>query len=266
MPPTRVRCTMLAVIAAAMLTPMSYVGVRRAQAHDIQPLGAGTGWTLVKNLDGQGIRNTFKQTVTGEACDSNDQGSVSEDSVSVNSVGNLRLTTYAASHACAEVTSRWTVAPDPAHEVFIEWRASIPLDSWAALWLTGGPPRPTNGEIDVAEVLNVGKLCVTFHYGKPTDKHVLGGDTPRTCVDNVTSGMWHTYGVDWKPGSLTFYYDGVARYFMPPPDKPVITFAPEQVLMDVRNAGWVTASGKSGPNASLYVNYVRTWTRLCQCG
>src|SRR5260370_2987629 len=91
MPPTRVRCTMLEVMAAAMLTPMSYVSAQVAQVHEIQPAGAGTGWTLVKSLAGQGIRNTFKQTVTGKACDSNDQGPVSEGSVSVNNVGNLRL-------------------------------------------------------------------------------------------------------------------------------------------------------------------------------
>jgi Glycosyl hydrolases family 16 len=254
MRPMRGRFTMLAAVAVAVLTPVGCVSAPAGQASDVQPVGAGTGWRLVNNLDGQGIYHTFHlRTLIGKDC--NEPGSVSVDSL-----GNLKLTTHKNSDACAEVTSPWTVDPPSSPvrvDVFIEWRASIPLNSWAALWLTGGSPWPANGEIDVAEVLEAGQLCQTFHYGTPTDKHVIGG--PGSCVGNIRSGTWHTYGVEWGNHSLTFYYDGDKVLVMGPYGSPdPVTTAPEQVLMDVVNAGWV---GNSRPEASLYVNYVRTWRR-----
>jgi hypothetical protein len=248
----------LSAVTAAVLIPAGYVSAPAAQASDIQPVGQA-GWTLVNNLDGQQIYNTFNlEPLTGDGCNNeNYQGSVSVDSL-----GNLKLTTYKDKvDYCAEVASPWTVAPGywPAGHpfaVYVEWKASIPLNSWAALWLTGGSPWPQNGEIDVAEVQQKDQLCQAFHYLQANGQHGLIGNY---CADYTSwSGQWHTYGVEWTLDSLGFYYDGTLVTTMAP-DPNTITTVPEQVLMDVVNMGWV---GSDGPEASLYINYVRTWTSV----
>jgi hypothetical protein len=72
---------------------------------------------------------------------------------------------------------------------------------WPAWWLDG-QSWPMDGEIDIMEGLS-GHAAWHYHYdsGGGLDSHPIGGNI------NTSPGT-HTYGVNWYPGHLDFYYDG----------------------------------------------------------
>jgi beta-glucanase (GH16 family) len=76
-------------------------------------------------------------------------------------------------------------------------------ENWPSFW-SNGQSWPKDGEIDVMEVLG-GEPRWHYHYEDSTGKHRSVGSgydliSPKT--------GWHTFGVLWEPGKLTFYYDG----------------------------------------------------------
>jgi hypothetical protein len=262
------RFTMLAAMVAAVLIPAGSVSAPAAQASDPQPYGAGasngppTGWTMANiDIENGGWTTAIQKGIihtssTGQGCSKIPPGKASQDAA-----GNLNLYIIPTKNVptqCAQVTTGDAIHPTVKTingipvpiPVYIEWKASVPLYSWAALWMTGGPPQPNNGEIDTMEVLAGGEQCQTFHY--------LGQGNPQQhCATSVFGdNTWHYYGVYWSNDTLKFYYDGIWQ-FTYGPSKNVTTVA-EQVLMDVKDAGW--ASNETH-QANLYINYVRTWNK-----
>src|SRR5262249_18639342 len=96
---------------------------------------------------------------------------------------------------------------------YVEWRTYIAgwgsteqgcprlgcILDWPALW--SFPVGSTETEIDTMEGLH-GEACYHFHRHFPTPEQHFGG-----CAPNTTSyAGWHTYGVDWEPSTLKWYY------------------------------------------------------------
>lgn len=118
--------------------------------------------------------------------------------------------------------------------------AGVVLD-WPDFW-TAGQNWPTDGEDDIAEGLG-GQLC--WHFHSPEGAF---GDCDR---DPVTPG-WHTFGADWEPGSVTYYYDGRAVGTV----TRGITSAPMYLIVGI---GADPQYGGPTRNATLHVDYVRVW-------
>ena len=128
---------------------------------------------------------------------------------------------------------------------FLEIRAWLPsrggrIVDWPGLW-ADGQNWPTTGELDVLEGLS-GSAC--WHFHDP-----MGG--PGGCTSKTFTGGWHTFGADWEPGHVTYYYDGKAVGSI----TSGITSAPMYLILglgtDPRAAILVPSS--------LRIAYVRVW-------
>ena len=256
----RGRIAVLAAAAACLLTPLA-IGATAATAATAspavqaastpQPDGGGTGWTLLQNQDGQDIYSDWNiNPLTGQDCTV--PGAVSYDSTT----GDIDLTTNGTADNCADASSPWTISPTAADPtVFIEYEATLPTNTWAALWATGYPgPWPTTGEIDDAEMLGTSSECHTYHYGTPADPLQIGPGDPQRC-ESGTPGSEAVYGVEWSAGHLTFYVNGVETDQF---TNSAISTDPEEIELDNVTGGFDTAPG---PQSTLQVQYVRAWER-----
>ena len=130
----------------------------------------------------------------------------------------------------------------------LQARVYLPADgsliaNWPAVW-TIGRHWPTDGEDDIAEGL-FGSVC--FHFHSPG--HATHG--PGACAPRIQAG-WHTFASVWRPGSVTYYYDGlrVGEITIGVTDKPMF------IVLD--NTVWRDQPGTTRP-ASMRVAYVRVW-------
>jgi hypothetical protein len=73
------------------------------------------------------------------------------------------------------------------------------VQNWPAFWSNGTGTWPTTGELNVMEGLE-GLAC--WHFHSPS-----GG--PGGCAALANPSGWHTFAADWRPGSVTYFYDGV---------------------------------------------------------
>ncbi|MEU4167422.1 glycoside hydrolase family 16 protein [Streptomyces sp. NPDC026665] len=116
------------------------------------------------------------------------------------------------------------------------------MANWPQFW-ADGQNWPTDGELDVMEGLG-GSACYHFHS-------TAGG--PGGCASGNYSGGWHTFGAEWKQGSVTYYYDG----------KQVgqitsgITSSPMYLILN--NGINPDHSGTNVAPAEMTVDYVRVW-------
>lgn len=126
---------------------------------------------------------------------------------------------------------------------------------WPAFWLLPSdkqwPP-----EIDVMEILGdkPHEVLMTNHWGTAESPHK---------DDSIFAGLedpngWHTYGVDWQPGIIDWYIDGVRR-------KSVISehvpSEPMEIILNLAIGGKLPGNpDESTPfPATLEVDYVRVF-------
>jgi beta-glucanase (GH16 family) len=130
---------------------------------------------------------------------------------------------------------------------FAEIRAKLAVSptgvvyDWPDFW-TDGQNWPTDGEDDIVEGLG-GQLCWHFHSS-------AGG--PGTCLTSPLTPGWHTFGADWEPGSVTYYYDGTVVATI----TTGITSAPMYLIISIE-----ADRQYGGPirAATFRVAYVRVW-------
>jgi beta-glucanase (GH16 family) len=128
---------------------------------------------------------------------------------------------------------------------YLETRVWLPGTTsgvdWPGVWAVGYN-WPTTGELDLVEGLG-GQACWHFHSAS-------GG--PGGCA-GVYAGGWHTFGADWEPGSVTWYYDGTIVGTV----TSGVTSAPMYLIADL--AADATYGGPQSAPASLRIDYVRVW-------
>jgi beta-glucanase (GH16 family) len=147
---------------------------------------------------------------------------------------------------------------------YAEIRAQLPAGHgfWPAFWLL-----PANGawppEIDVMEEQGAlpHRVYMTVHFSTTSKKDdSIGGmfDGP-----NLTHGF-HSYGIDWEPGTLTWYLDGVNRFQVTAAQIEArggkFPRTPMFLLSNLAIGGWVSPPNKRTPSpASMTIKYVRVW-------
>jgi beta-glucanase (GH16 family) len=116
---------------------------------------------------------------------------------------------------------------------------------WPQIWLDG-QSWPQNGEIDILEGLG-GGAC--YHWHGPPDGTGYGG-----CASGTFTGGWHTFGMDWEPGSVTYYYDGN--------DVGTVTNATSLITSDPMYLILVASTSAQSPTQAPVTerfSYVRVW-------
>jgi beta-glucanase (GH16 family) len=127
----------------------------------------------------------------------------------------------------------------------LEFRAMVPEAQgfWPANWLLGNNIATINwpacGEMDVLERVNVA-LTPDWNEGSVHGTGFTGGAGLGTQYDFPTGqtagGEFHTYGMIWSPGSVSYYVDD--------PTQPYVTYTPSS-LSGLTGAAWPFDAGQS---------------------
>ena len=106
----------------------------------------------------------------------------------------------------------------------VEVRAKLPQGqgTWPAIWMlpekNAYGPWAASGEIDILEAVNLGVPCGkckggredrilgTLHFGGKWPKNLHKGE--EVPFPEVLDGAFHTYGIEWQPGKITWQFDG----------------------------------------------------------
>ena len=152
---------------------------------------------------------------------------------------------------------------------YFEARIQVPAGRglWPAFWLLpidkSWPP-----EIDVMETLGDrnpvngegGRTLIHYASHLPPDNQMCGAwyDTKM----DVTTGF-HTYGVDWEPNAITYYFDGTPYATCPP--NPAAN-KPFYILINLAVGGTDSWPGPPDPTtvwpAQMKIDYVRAYQKL----
>jgi beta-glucanase (GH16 family) len=143
---------------------------------------------------------------------------------------------------------------------YAEIRAKLPHGPgmWPAFWIVPSN-RTWPPEIDFMEYQGIQPRIdyVTTHWGKDNHQSSTAVDTG---VD--LSQGYHTYGCDWEPDRITWYFDGrVIKTFT---ERAGIPHQPMYVLLNLAIGGWVKGQLQPNPSdfpATFSIEYVRIWAR-----
>lgn len=168
---------------------------------------------------------------------------------------------------------------------YIEARISLPATqgAWPAFWMLPQSTDiygswPVSGELDIMETCggfsdgSNNMACGTLHWGTPS--HVYKGSGYVELDSDYT--YFHTYAVDWQPGQITWYYDGVAintitnwesafsgasdsLTFDAPFDQPYYLLL--NLAVDGGTFGGTANKAAFKDDINMYVDYVRVYQR-----
>ena len=152
---------------------------------------------------------------------------------------------------------------------YFEVRAQMPAGqgTWPAFWLLpvdkSWPP-----EIDALEAFGDrnpvnnegGRTLIHYASHVPPDNKICG-DWYDTKTD-ITAGF-HTYGVDWEPTGITFYFDGIPYATCPP--NPAAN-KPFYILINLAIGGPGSWPGTPSPlnlwPTEMKIDYVRAYQKI----
>jgi len=128
--------------------------------------------------------------------------------------------------------------------------------NWAVFMLNGRR-HPQHGEIDIMECLSGNDVSWHYHYGSNAAPKGNGDYPEAWRADMPGSSGWHTFGVDWKPGRLVFYYDGIQVGVQ----ESGVTSKPHYIVVALAISGSTAATPQT-----MKVDYLRVWKRERKSG
>ena len=186
------------------------------------PVGDPGSWHLVfdDEFNGSGLDSSkwstgwFGSGITG-GVGGTGENDCYDPAQAVVSGGELDLNLIAASEQCSGTSKGYAtgfVTTDGLFSYsygFAEARIWLPgsgsISDWPSFW-QDGQSWPADGELDILEGLG-GQACA--HWHGPTGNGAGYGPNGGTgCPAGSFTGGWHTFGADWEPGIVTWYYDG----------------------------------------------------------
>jgi beta-glucanase (GH16 family) len=160
---------------------------------------------------------------------------------------------------------------------YLETRLKIPpaAGAWPAFWMLGTDvyknPWPGCGEIDIQENLNSAPFTNwgTAHWAKSNGSRIQGPRANTTVLPTRLSDDYHTYGILWKPGSITWYLDGIPSYTLNASDYSTTKWPFGKTLTDspkfyaILNVAMGGQGGNPDPtttSTAMTVDYVRYYS------
>jgi beta-glucanase (GH16 family) len=254
-------------------TTRSATNTATTQSAAPEPVGISGDWHLVldSEFNGRALNTSIWRTgwfgsgVTAPASRITSQACYSPSNVTFPGDGTMHLNVTAEPSTCGGATEPYTGAlvttnPDDGRASggfqytygVLEARVYIPADGaliadWPAVW-ADGQSWPTDGEDDLLEGLG-GSACSSLH----------GPLGLTNACEHLTPG-WHTFASDWEPGSVTYYYDGLAVFRF----ATDITSAPMFIVLD--NSVRSIQGANITEADSMQVQYVRVWQHQSRRG
>lgn len=278
------RATMLLLIAvfSSSLGIMQYSEYKMAAAQSA-PAPAGQQWNLIFNDEfNDNVVDPLKwgkcyywYSQYYDGCPNSNERQYYRGSQVTESGGSLRLTAAKQDvqgwNGTAEQTYNYTSGmvatvkynyetythvPFATTYGFFEARMKLPAGQglWPAFWLLEedqtGPP-----EIDIMEFLGHDTTTIHMNYHYPENGHQ---QAQTSFMGPDFSSGWHTYAVNWEPGKITWYIDGVARKTF---TGNQVTDKPMYIIMNLAVGGsWPGDPDTSTPfPATMEVDYVRVY-------
>jgi len=139
-----------------------------------------------------------------------------------------------------------------------EIRARVPAGRglWSAFWLLP-VNRSSKPEIDVMEIVGQRRDVAEFHlhWRAPDGEAKRRGK--RWASRGLRSG-WHTFAIDWRPGSLAWLVDGVVRWRV---RGAVVPRTPMYLIVNLAVGGkWAgTPDSSTTFPSALLVDSVKVW-------
>jgi beta-glucanase (GH16 family) len=277
------RRTLISASLAAALTITAYVGLSRPRDSAGAAIG-GLTWSdefngpastapdpgrWRRDIGGSGWGNSELEYYTN-----------STRNAALDGAGNLVITARRenpAGYSCWYGTCQYTSARLLTSGTFtqaygrFEARLKVPRGQglWPAFWMLGNDIGsvgwPNSGEIDIME--NVGFEPSTVH-GSAHGPGYSGG-SPLTGTYTLPGGQafadgFHTFTVDWEPGAITWYVDGIQYSRKTPADTNGNRWVFDHPFFIILNVA-VGGTWPGSPNAStvfpqtMVVDYVRVY-------
>jgi beta-glucanase (GH16 family) len=161
-------------------------------------------------------------------------------------------------------TGRKTLNGSPSFQAaYGYYEARIKFDGgkgiWPAFWLL-----PTDKkwppEIDIMEFLGQprNKLLLTYHWGDTPEQHQQ--DSSIIYGPDYTNG-WHTYAVNWQPGTIEWFVDGVLKKSATDttvPNKPM------QIIVNLAVGGVLPGNADTTTTfpSHVYIDYMRAYGKV----
>jgi|GEM_PF-791994 len=145
---------------------------------------------------------------------------------------------------------------------YVEARAQLPYGKglWPAFWLLNAYYVDDKPEIDIMEFIGDDQDVVyhTYHY-YDSEGELRSTHSEPSIGRDWTNG-WHTYAVEWLPGTIIFYVDGIEEH------RVVDAKVSQQEMYIIANTalgGWWPGSPDSSTNfpVEYKLDYVRAYQK-----